>query len=96
MYSKSYRTRLDESHQGHVDHPSLPDVHDARGRQELVLPVDVLDLAAETLQQRHPESRREISYKMEVVVAQLVEQSVPTPEVRSSYPVIGKIYCQLY
>ena len=36
-----------------------------------------------------------------VVLAQLVEQSLPTPEVRSSNPVIGKIYwtfvyCQLY
>jgi len=27
-----------------------------------------------------------------VVVAQLVERSLPTPEVRSSNPVIGKIY----
>ena len=34
----------------------------------------------------------------EVVVAQLVEQSLPTPEVRGSNPVIGKIYLyyQLY
>ena len=29
-----------------------------------------------------------------VVVAQLVEQSLPTPEVRSSNPVIGKIYIE--
>ena len=28
----------------------------------------------------------------EVVVAQLVERSLPTPEVRGSNPVIGKIY----
>ena len=28
----------------------------------------------------------------EVVVAQLVEQSLPIPEVRGSNPVIGKIY----
>ena len=28
---------------------------------------------------------------MAVVVAQLVEQSIPTPEIRSSNPVIGKI-----
>ena len=34
----------------------------------------------------------------EVVVVQLVEWSLPTPEVRGSNPVIGKIYmyCQLY
>ena len=34
----------------------------------------------------------------EVVVAQLVERSLPTPEVRGSNPVIGKIYMynQLY
>ena len=34
----------------------------------------------------------------EVVVAQLVERSLPTPEVRGSNPVIGKIYLyyQLY
>ena len=37
-----------------------------------------------------------------VVVAQLVEWSLPTPEVRCSKPVIGKllsrtfVYCQLY
>ena len=36
-----------------------------------------------------------------VVVAQLVEWSIPIPEVRGSNPVIGKklilnIYCQLY
>ena len=33
-----------------------------------------------------------------MVVAQLVEQSLPTPEVRGSNPVIGKIYMyyQLY
>ena len=36
-----------------------------------------------------------------VVVAQLVEQLLPTPKVRGSNPVIGKIYwtsvyCQLY
>ena len=38
---------------------------------------------------------------MTVVVAQLVERSLPIPEVRGSNPVIGKIYwifvyCQLY
>ena len=35
---------------------------------------------------------------MEVVLAQLVERSIPTPEVRGSNPVIGKIcvYYQLY
>ena len=36
-----------------------------------------------------------------VVVTQLVEQSLPTPEVRGSNPVIGEnylniVYCQLY
>ena len=36
-----------------------------------------------------------------MVVAQLVEQSIPIPEIRGSNPVIGKktllnIYCQLY
>ena len=37
-----------------------------------------------------------------VVVAQLVERLLPTPWVRSSYPVIGKlsygtfVYCELY
>ena len=29
-----------------------------------------------------------------VVVAQLVERSLPTPEVRGSNPVIGKIYIE--
>ena len=35
---------------------------------------------------------------MEVVLAQLVERSIPTPEVRGLNPVIGKIcvYYQLY
>ena len=35
---------------------------------------------------------------MEVVLAQLVERSIPTPEVRGLNPVIGKIYMyyQLY
>ena len=33
-----------------------------------------------------------LSEKDSVVVAQLVERSLPTPEVRSSNPVIGKIY----
>ena len=40
---------------------------------------------------------------MAVVVAQLVERSLPTPEVRGSNPVIGKtlilniiVFCQLY
>ena len=32
------------------------------------------------------------AHKMEVVVAQLVEQSLPTPEVRGLNPAIGKIY----
>ena len=34
--------------------------------------------------------------KWEVVVAQLVEQSLLTPEVCCSNPVIMNIYCQLY
>ena len=38
------------SHQGKVDHPPFPDVHDADGRQELVLTVDVLHLAADSLE----------------------------------------------
>ena len=37
------------SHQGKIDHPPFPDVHDADGRQELVLTVDVLHLAANAL-----------------------------------------------
>ena len=42
-----------------------------------------------------------ISLNWEVVVAQLVERSLPIPEVRGSNPVIGKklltiiVYCQL-
>ena len=42
------------------------------------------------------------SKRVAVVVAQLVNLSLPTPEVRSSKPVIGKflygtfVYCQLY
>ena len=31
-----------------------------------------------------------------VVVAQLIERSLPTPEVRGSDPVIGKIYIEHY
>ena len=44
------------SHQGKVDHPPFPDVHDADGRQELVLTVNVLHLAADALEHgRHGE-----------------------------------------
>ena len=41
---------------GQVDHPSFPGFHDADGRDELVLVVDVLHLVSNTLQhRRHPD-----------------------------------------
>ena len=44
---------------------------------------------------RERERERERVRMREVVVAQLVELSLPTPDVRGSNPVIGKIYIEL-